>query len=206
MPQETQEILLSDDHTMIRKGLRLLLELHLGFKQIAEVATCNALLKMLAKKEFSHAILDIILPDGNTLEIIPTIRSLYPKLQILVFSMQPAVIYEKAVKQYNIGYYISKDLPEEDTLRLLQKFLYNETPPKPESWDEKRDNPFSRLSPRELEVLHYVLKGMSTNEIAHTLNLKITTISTHKREIFDKTQTSNWKGLNDLAMLHNVNS
>ena len=66
-------------------------------------------------------------------------------------------------------------------------------------------NPFVAVAPRELEILHYVLKGMGTKEIGETLNLKMNTISTIKTRIFQKTEANNLKELIELATLYNVN-
>lgn len=198
------QILLADDHSMIRKGLKLLLQLHLGFTQVSEVVSCNELMKELTKKIYTHLVLDIILSDGSTLEILPNIQRLYPELRIMVFSMQPAEVYGKALRQYGIEHYLPKTTPEEDTIRLLRRFLLNE--------HSSRDiavrypnNPFSALAPRELEILHYVLKGLGTKEIAETLNVKMNTVSTVKNRIFEKTLTTNLKELIELATLYNVN-
>ena len=68
-----------------------------------------------------------------------------------------------------------------------------------------QDNPFTSLAPRELEILHYVLKGIGTKDIADTLNLKMNTISTIKTRIFEKTTAGNIKELMELATLYNVN-
>ncbi len=116
------QILLADDHSMIRKGLKLLLQLHLGYNGVRELASCHELMKELMKKIYTHLILDIILTDGNTLEVLPNIRRLYPDLSILVFSMQPAEVYGEALKQYGIYYYLSKTSPEEWIIR------YSSTP------------------------------------------------------------------------------
>lgn len=106
-PQRMQpKILIADDHSMIRKGLKLQIQLSLGYQDIFEVATCNDLMKELVKKKYTHLVLDIILSDGSTLEVIPNIRRVYPDLHILVFSMQPAEIYGEALKQYGINYYL----------------------------------------------------------------------------------------------------
>jgi two-component system invasion response regulator UvrY len=198
------QILLADDHSMIRKGLKLLLQLHLGFTEVSEVVSCNELMKELSRKKYSHLVLDIILSDGSALEILPTIRNLYPDLRVMVFSMQPAEVYGKALRQYGIDHYLSKTTPEEDTIRLLQKFLQNEQPSR-DSALRYPNNPFSALAPRELEILHYVLKGLGTKEIAETLNVKMNTISTVKNRIFEKTLTANLKELIELATLYNVN-
>ncbi|MGH2553969.1 MAG: response regulator [Chitinophagaceae bacterium] len=196
-------ILIADDHSMIRKGLKLNIQLTIGYSDIEEVATCNDLMKELVKKKYTHLILDIILSDGNTLEIIPNIRRVYPDLQILVFSMQPAEIYGEALKQYGINFYLSKSLGDEEIIYVLQKFLHNETPIKKKPIHQ--DNPFSALAPRELEILHYLLKGIGTKKISELLNLKMNTVSTIKNRIYEKTTAGNIKELLELATLYNVN-
>lgn len=198
------KILIADDHSMIRKGLKLHMQLTLGYTDIHEVATCNDLMKELVKNKYTHLILDIILSDGSTLEVIPNIRRVYPDLHILVFSMQPAEIYGEALRQYGINYYMSKSVGEEEMIQILQKFMHNEEPVRRNNI-QHQDNPFKTLAPRELEILHYVLKGVGTKDIADTLNLKMNTISTIKNRIFEKTTAGNIKELMELATLYNVN-
>jgi DNA-binding NarL/FixJ family response regulator len=181
------------------------LQLHLGFTEVSEVVSCNELMKELAAKKYTHLVLDIILADGSTLEILPNIQNLYPELRIMVFSMQPAEVYGKALRQYGIDHYLPKTTPEEETIRLLRRFLLNEQSTRDGSAVQWPNNPFSALAPRELEILHYVLKGLGTKEIAETLNVKMNTVSTVKNRIFEKTLTSNLKELIDLATLYNVN-
>ena len=198
------KILIADDHSMIRKGLKLHLQLTLGYDDLHEVGTCNELMSELVKNKYTHLILDIILSDGSTLEVIPNIRRVYPDLNILIFSMQPAEIYGEALKQYGINYYMSKSVGEEEMVQILQKFMHNEAPLR-QTNIHVQDNPFTSLAPRELEILHYVLKGIGTKDIAETLNLKMNTISTIKNRIFEKTTAGNIKELMELATLYNVN-
>jgi two-component system, NarL family, invasion response regulator UvrY len=198
------KILIADDHSMIRKGLKLHMQLTLGFTDIQEVATCNELMMELVKNKYTHLVLDIILSDGSTLEVIPNIRRVYPALNILIFSMQPAEIYGEALKQYGINYYMSKSVGEEEMVQILYKFMHNEMPVR-QTNIQHQDNPFKTLAPRELEILHYVLKGIGTKDIADNLNLKMNTISTLKNRIFEKTNAGNIKELMELATLYNVN-
>jgi DNA-binding NarL/FixJ family response regulator len=198
------KILIADDHSMIRKGLKLHIQLTLKHTDISEVATCHDLMNELVRKKFTHLILDIILSDGSTLEVIPNIRRVYPELQILVFSMQPQEIYGEALKQYGINYYLSKSVGEEQMIHFIQKFLQNEAPARRNDIFN-HENPFKALAPRELEILHYVLKGIGTKEIAETLNLKMNTVSTIKARIYEKTNAGNIKELIELATLYNVN-
>ena len=197
------QILIVDDHSMIRKGVKLLLQLNLGYHDVEEVSSCAELMSELKKKKYTHLLLDIILPDGTTLEILPNITSLYPYMNIMMFSMQPADVYSEALKKYGIRYYLSKTSPEEKTISVLRSFLKDETPAdKPGA--VKYHNPFSELSTRELEILHYLLKGQGTKYISETLNLRMNTISTMKKRIFEKTNTENLKTLTELAVLYNV--
>src|ERR1700743_3000969 len=137
------QILLADDHSMIRKGLKLILQLQLGFSDISEVVSCNELMKDLGKRKYTHLVLDIILSDGSSLEILPAITKLYPDLRIMVFSMQPAEVYGKALRQYGIDHYLPKSPPEEETIRLLRRFLLNEHPLRDEPGTKYPNNPFS---------------------------------------------------------------
>jgi DNA-binding NarL/FixJ family response regulator len=190
---------------MIRKGLKLYMQLNLGYSDINEVGSCNELMNELVKKKYSHLVLDIILSDGSTLEVIPNIRRVYPELQILIFSMQPAEIYGEALKQYGIQHYLSKSSGEDEIISALRKFLQNELPVLKPAGMQNFDNPFTLLAPRELEILHYVLKGIGTKDIAETLNLKMNTVSTIKNRIYEKTKAGNIKELIELATLYNVN-
>jgi DNA-binding NarL/FixJ family response regulator len=197
-------ILIADDHSMIRKGLKLYLQMNLGYNDIAEVSNCSSLMHELVKKKYTHLVLDIILADGSSLEVIPNIRNVYPALKIMIFSMQPAEVYGEAVKQFGIDYYLSKTAGEDEIVQALHRFTSNETPIEKKQTYYK-ENPFTTLAPRELETLHYVLKGVGTKEIADTLNLKMSTISTIKNRIYEKTNAGNIKELIELAALYNVN-
>jgi len=200
-----RRIILLDDHNMIRKGMKLFLQLNLGCENITETGSCSELLITLKQTAYTHLILDIILTDGNALEIIPTIRNLYPNLKILVFSMQPPEVYGEALKQYGIRHYVSKTASEDDILSALQDFMENKPRLAREPDMNGNLNPFSLLSPRELEILHYVLKGVGTKQISDMLNIKMNTVSTLKFRIYEKTGTSNIRELIELAILYNVN-
>ncbi|MFZ4058103.1 MAG: response regulator transcription factor [Ferruginibacter sp.] len=199
-------ILIADDHSMIRKGLKLYLQLNFGCKDIYEVMTCNDLMQELKRKNYTHLILDIILADGNSLEVIPEIKQLYPHLNIMGFSMQPTEVYGEALKEYNIPHYVSKSESETDIINHLGIFLQNEHPDTlVKTASNKPNNPFAALAPRELEILHHLLKGNGTKEIAISLDLKMNTVSTIKSRIFEKTHVQNLKELIEMATLYNVN-
>ncbi len=196
------KLLIADDHAMTRKGLRLLVEGHVGKECVHEVWTCSQLMKELLTKTYTHLILDIFLADGSALEVIPTIRSLYPDLEVLIFSMQPIAVYERALSPYRIRFFISKAANETETLRMIGQFLTNQRPA-PMAVG-RSVLPFAGMPAREMDVLHYLLKGYKTTKIADTLNLSVSTVSTLKARIFERTHTKNVIELMELASLHNV--
>jgi DNA-binding NarL/FixJ family response regulator len=200
------QILITDDHSMIRKGLKIYLQVNLGNQFVDESSSCNELLSALKRKPYTHLILDIILGDGSALEVIPTIRNLYPNLKILIFSMQAPEVYGEALKQYGIFNYLPKSAGEDEILSVLNRFLQNENDVSPKSRQSEKANPFSSLSPRELEVLHYLLKGIGTKDVSEHLNLRMNTISTLKNRILAKTKSPNMKHLMELAAMYNINS
>ena len=190
---------------MIRKGLKLYLKMNLGFSEVTETASCHELMTALKKDKYTHLILDIILSDGSSLEVIPTIRKLYPKLSIMVFSMQPQEVYGEALKQYGVMYYLNKTAGESEILKMLNQFLHNDQAVPELQGKIQQQNPFSSLTPRELEVMHYILQGLGTKETADLLNITMSTVSTLKNRIFEKSNSSNLKELLELATLYNVN-
>ncbi len=203
--RETTNLLLADDHSMIRRGLKFFLQVTLECRKITEISSCSDLMQEITKNSYTHLILDIILKDGNSLEIIPSIRKLAPDLKIMIFSMQPAEVYGPAVRQYNIYHYIHKSESEDQMLKKLSDFLNNDGKEEASSKSVSLSNPFALLAPRELEVLHYILRGYGTKSIGETLNLQMSTISTLKNRIFEKTKASNLKELLELAVLYNIN-
>lgn len=198
------KILLADDHIMISKGFRKLLEYDFNYTDVFSVTTCKELMQELNKKTYTHLIVDIGLSDGSALEVLPPIQKLYPDLCIMFFSAKPAVAYDKALRQHGIYYFLSKEAGEDETKRKLLHFFDNDLRPYSNSETGTQDNPFSNLTSRELEVLHYVLTGAGTKEISSALNLKQNTVSTFKSRIYDKIQVANHNELMELARLYKV--
>ena len=198
-------IILADDHSMVRKGLKLLLSARLNCSRVYEVDSCNSLLNELKKRACTHIILDVILPDGTSLEIVPIIKRLYPSTKIMIYSMQPMNIYAEVFRQYDITYYLPKSSGEQDTVTFIQHFLNNDVSSERSKPHVEDNNVFASLAPRELEILHYLLNGYKTTDIAKSLNLGNSTVSTIKARIFEKTNTSNLAQLYEIAALNNLN-
>jgi len=198
-------ILIADDHGMIRRGVSLLIQNEIGQYTIAEADSCAAVMSQLHKEYITHLILDMIFADGNALEILPNINKLYPSLKILIFSMQPAAAHGEAFRHINIEYYLSKTSDNETVVQALTHFLNDEKMIEEQhAVKDSVNNPFKDLTAREMQILHYMLNGLGTKQIAETLHLKMNSVSTYKKRIFIKTGTVNFRTLAELCMQHNI--
>lgn len=200
-------ILLADDHAIIRLGMKFILDSQFNNCSADEVEDCKCLLEMLRKKVYSHLILDLQLQDCNVINIFSGIRSEFPELQILIYTMSPEEIFGKRLLQLGASGFLSKQSHETEVKRALRLFLMGRRYISDMLQEQfrreaesivKSQNPFVDLSEREMAVAHNLLKGKGVKEIAGELNLKSTTVATYKARIFDK------MGVNNMSELHSV--
>ena len=195
-------VLVAEDHSIVKMGLTTILN-RLKVQNVSDVSTCMELMQELSRNLYTHLILDIILPDGNTLEYIEKINEKYPSLSILVHSMQPLDVYGKISNKFKIHSFLHKGASETEINYHLELFINNQ-PILIKKKIEDSLHPFSTLALRELEILHYLLNGYRTKEIANVLGLKMNTVSTIKSNIFDKVKADSFTHLLQLAHVHQI--
>ena len=196
------KILIADDHSIVKMGLSAILN-KMGAKQIDTVSNITELKDALTRNVYTHLVLDIIMPDGNSIELLEQINTTHPYLSILVHSMQPVEVYGKIASKFQIHSYLHKGASESEIYYQLELFIKNQ----PLQLKKKLDdtiNPFSTLAVRELEILHYLLNGHRTKEIATSLGLKMNTVSTIKSNIFEKVKADSFTHLLQLAHVHQI--
>lgn len=199
------KILIADDHSVVRTGLMHLIQGRLFFREVASVSNCNGLLKAIRKDSYSHLILDMSLPDGVSTEILPVIRHLCPHINILLFSMYDRVIYEKILSAYGIYDYLEKSGTDAHILQVIHRFLNHQHTGRPAAIaPSPSPNPFQVLTERQLQVLHYLVSGCTTKEIAARLNIHMNTVSTTKNRIYEKTGAANASELIHLAIRYKM--
>lgn len=196
------KILIADDHSIVKMGLTAILN-KMGVQNVDTVNTIEELKNEIGNSNYTHLILDIIMPDGNSLELIESINSKYPNLSILVHSMQPVDVYGKIANKFTIHSYLHKGASESEINYQLELFIKNQ-PLHLKKKLEDSINPFSTLAVRELEILHYLLNGHRTKEIAASLGLKMNTVSTIKSNIFEKVKAESFTHLLQLAHVHQI--
>jgi DNA-binding NarL/FixJ family response regulator len=204
-------LLIADDHVIIRRGLKFLLESHFGKINIHETDSNKGILSALIQNNFTHLVLDMQLTDGNVIEIFNEVHRQYPELPILIYSMSPEEIFGKRMMQLGAAGYLNKQSSEDEVIRAMDSF-FKEKKYMSQKLSQlissenkkKKENPFENLSEREMEVLLMLLKGKGVKEIASHLDLKSNTVATFKARIFDKLGVNNIIDLQQTAKLYNL--
>jgi two-component system, NarL family, invasion response regulator UvrY len=205
-----KKIIIADDHPLIRRGLKMLINNELNLYDVTEVDNFHDLLRQLSVTDYSHLILDLTLADVNSAEKFSLLHKQYPAVAILIYSMHPMEVYGPHLIKLGARGYLNKQSTDDEVINCLKAFftgkkckgemIYEKDTPKQEV--ESDQNPFSSLSQRELDVLPYLLNGNSIKEIASALQLKPNTVATFKTRILEKLKVKNVFELNKLASLY----
>lgn len=194
-------IMLADDHTLVRSGIRLVLESAPNLQVVAEAQSANEVLSLLPVYQPDVLLLDISMPDISGLELISLAREASPHTAIVILSMYKNIEYiARSFQEGAIGY-IWKDAPQHELIRAVnQAYLHHHYVPNEISWAEIEEyrNRFSgldRLTKREREVLRLIAGGLTTNAIAAQLRISPKTVETHRSHIMEKL------GIFDIATL-----
>jgi two-component system invasion response regulator UvrY len=201
------EILIIDDHEIVRFGMvQVLQQKFIGLK-ISESSDANSALNLLKDHDYDLIISDLNLPDISSHELIKALRKVEKNTPIIVFSMFPKEVMENAMSSLNIQKYVHKG----DGLQILTEAVFEimgniENGKKSKKIKSSSDSitPFEKLSAKELEVMMLYLQGKSTTDICGILTLKPSTVSTYKARIFIKLEVTNIAALTKLAFYYNV--
>jgi two-component system, NarL family, invasion response regulator UvrY len=204
-------ILLADDHVIIRRGLKVILDNYFEKEVLIEADSTKEILSKLAEFEVTHMILDMQLIGSNVIDILPDLVKNYPHIPILIYTMSSEEIFGARLLQMGARGFLSKQTEETEVVRALDLFFQGQTYVSNALQDILSDkklatkiNPLLSLSERELSVMGHLLKGESVKDIAIYLNLKATTIATYKARIFQKTGVDNIIDLRNITDLYNA--
>ncbi|WP_241486028.1 response regulator transcription factor [Chryseobacterium angstadtii] len=212
MPVENKEIvfLLADDHSIVRQGMAILIDEIVPNATIHHTSSLLQIVELITSKGIEIAVIDAHFPDGNSLHILSQMKNANPDIKILIFSgLEEDLHVLKFIKAGANGY-VSK-LSDEDEIRqaisdivhkgeyfsdlsrnLLIQYVHN----------PNLINPLSRLTNRELQIAEMYADGYGNLEISNHLNIKQNTVSTIKKNIFEKLKIENLVELIDLIKTH----
>ena len=207
----TKKVLIGDDHSIVRSGLRFLIKEMLPFAICAEAGDGDEIIRYVKEGPFDLIIIDICMPRTDGFTLIGNVLAYQPESKILVFSMNPEEIYAKRFLKLGALGYLHKETTSNDEVmaainrvRKGQQYLSDrmENLMAQCRAGEKSDNPFDILSDREIQIAKYLLMGQSNAEIKINLNIHSSTIGTHKIRLFEKLQVRSMVELATLARLY----
>jgi two-component system invasion response regulator UvrY len=191
-------VLIADDHAILRRGLKEILERELEGAVCGEAKDAGGVLGRIHESDWDLVILDISMPGRSGLDVLRELKAARPKLPILVLSMYPEDQYAKRSLKAGAGGYLNKESAPEELIKAVRKVLAGgryvsaalaEKLASDLSHDAglDADQPLHEaLSDREFEVLRMLAAGKTVSQIAEELHLGVTTVSTYRARILEK--------------------
>ncbi len=205
-------ILVADDHVVIRKGLRALLE-ERGWKVKAEAANGREAVDQAARLQPDLVVMDLSMPVLNGLDATSLVRKAVPHARVLILTMHNTEeLIEKTLQAGACGYVLKSDA-EKDLVTALEAVLDNRTfftqAPGESAVDYVRHGkqaglPGEKLSPRERQIMQLLAEGRSNKEVAMELGVSVRTVENHRARIMKKLQLRSLSDLVRHAIRNNI--
>ena len=209
MPEDIT-VVLADDHTVVRKGLRLLVEAEPGMRVLAEAGTVPDALRMAKAHRPGVLVLDLNMPGGSSLEAIPVLREEAAQTAVVVLTMQNDPSFARQALQAGALGFVLKEAADDELLGAIQLAAEGETYLNPRlgarlaAQPAEPAGPPDDLSEREVEVLRLIALGHTNSEIASRLYLSVRTVESHRAHIQQKTRRSSRAELVRYALEHGL--
>lgn len=180
-------VLLVDDHALVRRGFRRILEDDPGISVVGEASDGKEAVKLAGQLRPKVIVMDCALPGQSGLEATKEIREKFPEIELLMLSMHSEETLVRQALQAGARGYILKNAADLDLVGAIRKVASGERVldpqlSKPATLKGERDG---GLSARELEILQHIVSGKSNKEIAAELNLSANTVAVHRANIMD---------------------
>ncbi|HMT95056.1 MAG TPA: response regulator transcription factor [Ferruginibacter sp.] len=186
--------LIADDHTIVRRGLRQILLEGFPDAEIEEVPDAEELIKKTIQSDWDIIISDLSMPGRSGLEALQQIKQIKPRIPVLILSIHPEEQYALRVLKAGAAGYLSKDLAPDELVNAVNRVLLGKkyitvtiAEKLASVLDQDSDKqPHELLSDREFSVLKLLATGKSVSEIAESMFLSVTTVSTYRARIMTK--------------------
>ena len=206
-------ILIADDHKIVRDGIISLLSDEEKFNIVADAENGIQVLNILKHEKIDIIIMDISMPEMNGIECTKKIKQIYPETHILILSMYNEEQYVSEVFKSGASGYILKNSGKEELIKAIKTIFcgkpyysseitktYIESLVKPVNKKSDIENVINELSSREIEVLELIVNEFSNQEIAEKLFISIRTVDAHRRNLLNKIDVKNTAGLVKFAI------
>ncbi|MGI9133527.1 MAG: response regulator [Rhodoferax sp.] len=201
----TIRVLLADDHTLVRAGLRKLIESIDGLEVVGEANDGLELMDLAATLQPRLILMDIAMPGLNGLEATGRITKAWPDIRVLILSMHQNAEYVRQALRHGAVAYLLKDSAPLELELAIKAVLGGETYLSPAVSKgvvtdyvqrlRSEEQGVDPLTPRQREVLQLIAEGHSTKEIARRLDLSIKTVETHRTQLMKQLDIHEVAGL-----------
>ena len=205
-------IVLADDHTIVREGLKQLLCAAAEFQVVGEARDGHEVMKQVRENDFDVLLLDMSMPGKSGTDLIRQVKSEKPKLRVLILSMHEEEQYAvRAIKAGSSGY-LTKESASAQLVSAIRKvagggaFISAAVAEQLAlgAMPQAEGTPHSSLSDREFQVLCMLANGKSVTDIGEELNLSVKTVSTHKARLMQKMNMASQADLIRYAITHRL--
>lgn len=193
MPDGTIKILLADDHTIVRQGLKLILSAHSDLQVVGEAGNGREAVELSQKLKPDIVVMDVAMPEVNGIEATKRMVEANPRIRVLVLSMHKEPVYVREILRAGARGYILKDAIDTELLSAVRSVARGDGYVSPavsgallSDYRQNVTNPIDLLSSRERQVLQLIAEGKTNKEIATQLNLSVYTIDSHRGKIMEK--------------------
>ena len=205
-------ILIADDHTVVRKGLRQILAEEFTNAVIEDVSNADDLIKKVILEQWHVVISDLTMPGKSGLEALQEIKKINPALPVLILSIHPEEQYAIRVLKAGASGYLSKDTAPDELVNAVRRVMQGKKFITLSIAERIADSfnldseklQHESLSDRELNVFKMIASGKSITEIAESLSLSVTTVSTYRSRIMGKMNMKNNASLTLYAIEHGM--
>lgn len=210
-------VLLADDHKLLRAGLKLLLQRNPDFAVVGEAADGEQTLQLFQQLEPDLLLLDLSMPKMDGLDCLREIKSRWPGAKVIVLTMHEDENYIKQAMQAGAAAYVHKSAADTDLFKAIeavqagQLYLSQQNSNlllnvllKQDPVPVDNQAPYVLLSPREREVLRLIAHGYSMAEVAERLSLSIKTVDTYKTRLMEKLGTTRKSELVSYALKYGL--
>lgn len=205
-------ILVADDHTVVRSGLRQMLSREPDMQIAGEAGNAKEVMEAVHREAWDVLILDIGMPGRGGIEILRDVKQQCRNLPVLILSMYPEDQY--AVRSIKAGAdgYLSKDIAPEELIKAIRKVLRGQryisegvAERLAEAMNDDSDIlPHEALSDREYQVLCMIASGKTVSQIAADFSLSVKTVSTYRARLLEKMKLKNNAELTHYAFNHKL--
>jgi DNA-binding NarL/FixJ family response regulator len=187
-------VLIVDDHAVVRSGLRLLLAAEADIEPVAEAASAKDAVFQARAAKPDVILMDVVMPDGSGIDVIPQLLHEHPKVKVLLLSMQDDPQYVRQAFANGASGYVLKEAADSEVVGAVRQVARGECYVHPSlgarlvaaDAAERRRAQEDPLSDREREVLRLLALGHTNQEIAKLLFISVRTAETHRAHIMQK--------------------